>query len=121
MTDQSTENKSTKDKSTEDELRPFAALLHDLDKGRTHTELSTTMRDLVAAVTETRKAGRIQLTIDVRPQSGTEDVVILTARVAAKVPAYDPPASIFYVDDQNNLTRNPTQQPSIFDLEGQTS
>jgi hypothetical protein len=112
---------STEAKSTKAELRPFAALLHDLNKGKTHIELSTTMRDLVAAVTETRKAGRIQLTIDVRPQAGTEDVVTVTARVAAKVPQFDTAASIFYVDDQNNLTRNPPKQPSMFDLEGQTS
>jgi hypothetical protein len=114
MTEQSTEDKST-------ELRPFAALLYDLDKGKTHTELSITMRDLVAAVTEIRKAGRIQLTIDVKPQSGTEDVVTVTARVTAKVPSYDLPASIFYVDDQNNLTRNPPKQHTMFDMEGQTS
>lgn len=111
------------DKSIQDgERRPFAATLHDLNKGRTHAQLGDELAKLVAAVVETGKPGNLTLRLDVKRQSGDFDAVTITARIASKVPVFDTPASTFYVDDDGTLARTPPRQPSIFsDLEGQHS
>lgn len=104
--------------SAEDsDKRPFAAVLHDLNKGRTHAQLGDELRELVAAVVETGKAGSLTLRLDIKPLSGNDEGITITARIGSKVPVFDSPASVFFVDAEHNLNRNPTSQPSIFDSE----
>lgn len=110
------ERKLVTQKSTPDgEKRPFAATLHDLNKGRTHTQLGDELRDLVAAVVQTGKPGRLTLQLDVKRQSGDHDAVTITAKVGSKIPVFDSPASTFFVDDDGGLSRTPPRQPSMFD------
>jgi hypothetical protein len=112
--------KSTKDTTAKDteERRPFAAFLHDLNKGRTHTALSDSLAELVAAVIDTGKPGTLTLRIDVKKLTGTDDQITVTTRVGNKVPTFDAAASVFYVDpDSQHLSRTPPAQPTIFDLE----
>lgn len=108
--------RSTQDKKTDEDrdLPDFAVFLVALAKGRTHGELSRALRDVTAAVSETGKPGSLTLRIDIKPQSNT-DAVTVTDKVGVKLPAYDRPASIFFVDDDHNLVRNNPNQQSIFE------
>lgn len=99
---------------TTPEAPDFAALLLALDKGRVHTELSEAMRTVVAAVVATRKAGVVTLTINLKPQAGT-DAYVVTNKITTKVPDYDRNATLFFVDGESNLVRNPSNQHDLFE------
>lgn len=103
--------------STEDttEQRPFASVLLDLNKGKTHAQLGDELRDVVAAVVETGKAGSLTLRLDVKALSGNDEGITITARVGSKVPVFDSPASVFFVDAEHNLNRNPINQTNLFE------
>lgn len=92
---------------------PFASVLYELNKGKTHVQLGNELRDVVAAVRETGKAGSLTLRLDIKSINGEEGVMI-SARVGSKAPVFDSPASMFFVDDDNNLSRTPKHQPSMF-------
>jgi hypothetical protein len=96
---------------TEGRTRPFAAVLQDLDKGRLHAELSAQLQDLIAAVVDTRKAGSLTVTLKISPDRA-EGMVRVAAGRAAKVPQRDR-ESLFYVDDQHNLSRDNPTQPTL--------
>lgn len=106
------------DKSTDDteqnNATDFAITLLALNKGRTHNDLSEQLRDLIKAVTNTRKGGKLQLTLAVKPQPGVEGAVLVTADVRATKPRFDQPASIFYATEDGDLVRNNPDQPSLF-------
>lgn len=101
--------------SETDEAPDFAAFLLTLAKGRTHRELSEALRTLTAAVNETGKPGKMTLTIAIKPQGNDTGAVTVTDSIAVKAPAYDRPASIFFVDDHANLVRNHPHQDSLFE------
>jgi hypothetical protein len=105
---------STPDTTTEQ--RTFASVLYDLNKGRTHAQLGDELRALVAAVLDTHKAGALTLRLDVKP-GGDDESITVTGRITTKVPALATPASMFFVDDENNLNRTPTKQHTMFDVE----
>lgn len=109
MTTQSTQDTTT-------EQRTFASVLYDLNKGRTHAQLGDELRALVAAVVATGKAGSLTLRLDIK-SGGNDESVTIAGRVASKAPVLDTPASVFFVDDEHNLNRNPTRQPAMFDVE----
>lgn len=97
------------------EQRPFASVLHELNKGRTHIQLGDELRAVLAGVRETGKPGSLTLRLDVKTLSGNEDGVTITAKIGSKVPVFESPSSIFFLDDDLNLNRNPVNQPSIFE------
>jgi hypothetical protein len=98
------------DKPGEQQTRPFAAVLQELDKGRLHAELSTQLQDLIAAVVDTRKAGSLTVTLKITPDRA-EGMVRVAAGRTAKVPQRDR-ESLFFVDAGHNLVRdNPNQPP----------
>lgn len=110
------ENQSTKDTAdTEtDEAPDFAAMLLNLAKGKTHADLSAKLAELVTAVTTTLKPGKLQLTLEVKPQKGVHGAVLVTANVTARKPAFEQAASIFYATDEGALVRNDPHQESLY-------
>lgn len=106
------------DKPKPDEEKPkpreFATFLLEHNKGRTHDELSAKLAELVAAVTETGKAGSLTLTIGLKPQPKVAGAVVVSDKVAVKAPAGDRAESFFFVDTSNNsLVRNDPNQPAL--------
>jgi hypothetical protein len=100
--------------SDDDEhIRPFAATLAELDKGRVHARLSEQLHALTTAVQATGKVGTLTLTIDLRPiTKGNSDTLKLTTKTVLKAPAGDEetPTTVFFTDAAGNLTReDPTQ------------
>lgn len=105
----------TEDAAVEEpQVRPFSEFLLTQANGSTHDELSVSLHDLVAAVRETGKGGKLQLTIDVKPLSKSDDRALsITANVAVKRPATEAPTSVFFVDNDGNLCRNDPRQMQL--------
>lgn len=90
-------------------VRPFAAVLQEHRKGASMQELSEALADVVRAVGETGKPGSVTLKVTVRPMKG-DLAVTFTDEIVVKVPRGERGASIFFADDDGNLTRtNPNQ------------
>lgn len=92
----------------------FAAMLVALAKGRTHKDLSEQLAELVTAVNTTHKAGKLTLTLQVKPQKGVDGAVLVTAGIATNKPRFETPASIFYATDEGALVRNDPNQQSLY-------
>ena len=97
----------------EQQIRPFAELLHVLDRGAAHAEASRALHDLVAAVADTGKVGTMTLTVKLAPLKGSTEQIMVEARVASKPPKSDPGAALFWRDRSGNLVRNDPNQPEI--------
>jgi hypothetical protein len=96
----------------EGERKPFAAFLQEQRRGGLHGELSEALQELVRAVEEHRKGGSLTLTLSVKPNG--DGVVVVTDKVAVKLPEGEKGSSIFFVDD-GNLVRNDPRQTTIDD------
>jgi hypothetical protein len=85
--------------------KPFAQFLQEARKGGLHTELSDELAALVQSCIETGKKGKLALTVTV--EDGTVSIV---DDVKVTTPKPDARPSIFFADDDGNLSRtNPRQ------------
>lgn len=95
-------------------IRPFADTLRDLRRGTVVTELEEGLAEVVRAVEETGKAGKLTLTLTVKPISigsvGTATVAIHDD-VKATLPRERPGTVMFAADGV--LTRNDPRQPEL--------
>ena len=97
-----------------DHVRPFSDWLREQQSGRTHDELTDALATLAAAVKETGKKGSISLTITVAPfDKGNGAALTVTDLVKVALPQHDRRKSIFYADDNGNLTRDDPMQPTF--------
>lgn len=93
-------------------VKPFAAILQEIGKGRAHLALSEAMNELNAAVRDHGKKGSLSITINVAPLKGTDDQFDTTVTFTSKLPQAEH-TSIFYIDADANLTRENPEQPSL--------
>ncbi len=95
-------------------VRPFADWLREQSAGRTHDELTDALAEVATAVKETGKKGAITLTITLAPfDKGVGSALTVTDVVKKNVPQHDRRKSIFYADDNGNLTRDDPRQPTF--------
>jgi hypothetical protein len=95
-------------------VRPFAEVLSEVNKGVVADDAATELAKLVAAVKETGKKGRMTITLEVSPFSGNDEIVQVSGSVAMRPPKAAAPMSVFYQDDDGNLTRNdPNALPGL--------
>lgn len=97
------------------EPRPFATFLLEQNRGRTHSELSHGLRDLVAKVTDTGKKGSITLTVTIEPLKGNEEALQISDVIKLNLPEHSRGASIFFRGKEGDLQREDPNQPSFFD------
>ena len=96
------------------QIRDFASVLVELDKGRVHLEASEGLWDLIQAVEQVKKKGTFTLTLVVAPVNDAEGSPLdVRAEVKVSPPRPAPRANVAYVDEQGNLTRNDPRQPEI--------
>lgn len=107
-------DKSTEDTKTGTEPREFAAFLLDVNKGQSNLELSEKLHGLIAEVQRTGKAGSLTYKVEVKPEAGTDGLVIVTDQIACKLPQGERRKSLFFVDGNGDLTRDNPQQHSLF-------
>lgn len=93
------------------QTRPFADVLCEMNKRRTHNELSLALQDLVAAVTDTGKAGTLTLVLKVS-SAKSHGMVVIEDDVKVKKPQARA-ASLFYVDGEFNVRRNDPNQDEL--------
>lgn len=98
------------EKDVDDQVRPFASVLQEIQSGQAHDELSKAFRDLILAVEDTGKGGKLTFTLDVKPLKSGDGVLVLTPAHAVKLPQHDRKASLFYATKNGNVTKeNPNQ------------
>jgi hypothetical protein len=92
--------------------RPFFDFLREHRGGATHDDLSDALQELVAAVAEGQKAGRLTLTISIKPADSGNGALFIADEIKLFPPKVSKSGSIFYVSPENNLVRHdPKQMP----------
>ena len=100
----------------EEFVRPFADVLREIQGGTAHDEVSVAFRDLILAVKETGKGGKLTFVLDVKPLKSGDGVLVLTPAHSAKMPQHDRKASLFYATDNGNVTKENSNQLSFESL-----
>lgn len=95
--------------------RPFRDFLGEHKRGATHDKLSDALQELVAAVSESNKAGELTIKIKMKP-AGEHGAFSVVVEPTLKLPKEPPEESLFFVTPDNNLTKQSPQQ--ILDLAG---
>ncbi|WP_343728497.1 hypothetical protein [Duganella sp.] len=95
--------------------KAFAVIVQELRDGRTHSELSTGLNDLLAAVAMTGKGGTVTLKIEVKPASkGSEvDKVMITDKVTVTLPKPERGTDVYWLTSDNELSRSHPRQSSL--------
>lgn len=91
-------------------VRPFADFLIEQAAGRTHHELGEGLHDLISRVRDTGKKGTITLCVTVAPMKDNVDVLVVSDEIKLKLPEHNRKDSIFYPDENGNLTRRDPRQ-----------
>lgn len=92
----------------------FTHVVNQLNFGATQEELSEKLNECVQRSRETGKSAEITLKITVKPNGSTGQYE-LRHKIATKIPALDPGATIFFGTPEGNLTRdNPKQEKMDF-------
>lgn len=98
---------------TADQVRPFAAFLHDQRGGVLHSELSEALAEISQAVMEHNKGGKLTLEITVKPAGTAEHTLFVGDKITSKIPEADKPTSMFFADEQGNLSRRDPRQAEL--------
>lgn len=92
------------------QIRPFAAILQDLNHGTVADDAARLMQELVAAVRKHGKKGGLTLKLGVAPMKGNERALLISASVTTSLPQAEPVVVPFFTDKDFNLVRDdPTQ------------
>lgn len=83
-------------------------------RGACLTDLSAAIRDVVAAVNATGRAGGVTLKLTIKP-AGKKNAgeLIVEDDIITKLPKEEKGGSIFYADDDNNLRRDDPNQRNL--------
>jgi hypothetical protein len=94
-------------------VKPFTAFVQELRRGKVAVELSEKLAEVVHAVGEHHAPGSLSLTIKFKPDGDGQLTVQET--ITCKVPEAQRAPSIFFADEDGNLSRNPPGQLEIGD------
>jgi len=90
------------------QVRPFASWLSEQRGGMLQGELGDALNQVVEAVQEVNKEGKLTLTLTIKPAG--EGMVAVVDKVALSLPTPDKRPTMWFVDMLHNLTRqNPNQ------------
>lgn len=102
------------DTDSDGQVRPFAATLQAIQRGAVLQEASIGLKEVVEAVIETGRKGKLTLVIDIEPVKGNSDALNVSGKVTTSLPSI-PAASVFFADG-GNLVRDDPRQAPIVDL-----
>ena len=99
-------------------IRSAQAILNEIEDGNALEQLAQAFHDAIAAVREHGKPATVNLSIVVgtlgeNQHKLVEPPIIMQAEVTTKLPKAKPPATVFFVDQDGNATRNQTRQQEI--------
>jgi hypothetical protein len=93
--------------------RPFHDFLREHRNGATHDDLSDALQELVAAVVTEGKAGKLTITIAVKPMGRESGALEVSTDIKLAPPKSPPGASVFFASPENNLIRQDPRQTSM--------
>jgi hypothetical protein len=102
---------STTDTPEEQAPAPFCDFLLKHAKGRTHDELSEALRDLILAVQDIGKPGKLVLTVAAKR---VNDGQVEVAAQIKSTPPDIPQASIWFASADGELTRDDPTQMALY-------
>jgi hypothetical protein len=91
-------------------MQSFLDVLSQIRGGAALTDAAKDLQELVQAVRETGKAGKLTFSITVEPDKADETVVTLQPDVVLKLPKKPRAKGIFYMDRHGTLTREDPRQ-----------
>jgi hypothetical protein len=98
-------------------VRPFADVLQEIGGGEVAAQVSNELQQLVAAVRATGKAGSVTVQLAVKPAVKNEtNALLVSGVVKARKPEPQAPTSVFFVTDDDNLSRSDPHQPELSGL-----
>lgn len=97
------------------QTKPYAQFLQEQRRGTLHKELSESLAEIVAGVQQHGKKGALTLKVTVAPGK-VPGTFIVSDKVTADVPIADAEPSLFYADDDGNLSRRDPRQPELTGL-----
>lgn len=93
-------------------MSAYIKFLQEHRNGSTVDEISDALRELVAAVTDEGKAGKLTITIGVKPM-GKSDGLEVSCDIKATPPKPTPGVSIFFATPNNELQRQDPRQTAM--------
>lgn len=93
----------------------FGDFLKKAKRGTVDAKLAAKLKDVLLGVRETRKAGRVTLTIDIEPVKDTARAVKVDFKVNGKVPEVTEEAAVYFLTDEGALTRDNPRQRDLFE------
>jgi hypothetical protein len=92
--------------------KPATDLLREIENGQFVADMTAKINEIVAAVLEVRKNGKLTISLDFKPTG--KGTVNIDADISAKVPEHDRPTSTFFVGNDNvTLQRRDPNQPDL--------
>lgn len=91
-------------------MQAFLDVLSQIRGGAALSDAAKDLQELVQAVRETGKPGKLTFSITVEPDKADEGVVTLQPDVTLKLPKRPRAKGIFYMDQHGNLTREDPRQ-----------
>lgn len=88
----------------------FAAWLTQQNRGRTNTELSAALTELIKQCRATGRKGTLQLTISVTPEG---DHFLASDEITLKAPQPKRPPAVWFADDNGRLQRTDPNQDTL--------
>jgi len=97
----------------------FLGTLVVLNRGKTVIDCSRELQTVLDAVVETRKKGSLTIKLVVTPEgfdreTGRTNQVDIDPSIESKVPRHDQTPSVFFVTEDNKLTRDDPAQEALF-------
>ncbi len=104
---------TTPSKGGDKTVRPFAAVLQEIDAGKAHAVLSDLLDELVRAVDATGRKGKLTVTFGVAPvKAGNTTNLIVSCVPKLDAPADIEKSSVFF-HKGGALTREDPNQPTL--------
>lgn len=89
----------------------LADIIENMNRGRTARDIDSKLKEMLDATAEHGRGGELTVKLKVVPtKRGVSEV---TASVSSKLPTEKPEASIFFVNEQNQLVRDDPRQPNL--------
>eukprot|EP00456_Euglypha_rotunda_P063696 TRINITY_DN53969_c0_g1_i1.p2 TRINITY_DN53969_c0_g1~~TRINITY_DN53969_c0_g1_i1.p2 ORF type:complete len:155 (+),score=48.50 TRINITY_DN53969_c0_g1_i1:54-467(+) len=93
--------------------RPITDVMRDYNRGAFVKEVTELVGDATRKVVDTGKKGKIVITIEIRPSTGSSPAVLLKMDVVDKSPQPETPAEYMYVTPGDDLVRNHPDQGEL--------
>lgn len=95
----------------------FMDMFIEMRNGGAAIEMQKALEDVGAGVRKTGKPGKVTLTLTITPaEKGSEiDTVFLADTITTVIPKPDKKRTLFFINDDNQLTRHDTRQMNMLD------